>query len=319
MRRCEGWSETGPATHDLSQRPTSTDSPVSRALRRCRAGAASDRARGSAASSCRRTAACRPAARPVEVASVSTAARVRRPCPPREQPRARQHLVEHDAERPDVGALVDGFAARLLGRHVARRCRESRPCWVAAGDSVGELREAAAPVACTGAERLGQPEIQHLHRAVVATLMLAGLRSRWTMPCSCAASSASAICRAMRQRLVDRDRRRRSRRSARVGPSTSSITSARACVRRRLLDAVDLRDVRMVERRQRLRFALEATQSFRIGGEGLRQNLQRDVTIEPGVASPIDLAHSAGAERCRRSRRGRCGTRRPTACADRIA
>ncbi len=29
------------------------------------------------------------------------------------------------------------------------------------------------------------------------TLMLAGLRSRWMMPCSCAASSASAICRAI--------------------------------------------------------------------------------------------------------------------------
>ena len=26
------------------------------------------------------------------------------------------------------------------------------------------------------------------------TLMFAGFRSRWTMPCSCAASSASAIC-----------------------------------------------------------------------------------------------------------------------------
>ena len=29
------------------------------------------------------------------------------------------------------------------------------------------------------------------------TLMFAGLRSRWMIPCSCAASSASAICFAM--------------------------------------------------------------------------------------------------------------------------
>ena len=28
----------------------------------------------------------------------------------------------------------------------------------------------------------------------VATLMFAGFRSRWMIPCSCAASSASAIC-----------------------------------------------------------------------------------------------------------------------------
>ena len=38
------------------------------------------------------------------------------------------------------------------------------------------------------------------------TLMFAGFRSRWMMPCSCAASSASAICFAIGKRLVDRHR-----------------------------------------------------------------------------------------------------------------
>ena len=37
-----------------------------------------------------------------------------------EQALAGEHLEQHDAERPDVGALVDGPAARLLGRHVGR-------------------------------------------------------------------------------------------------------------------------------------------------------------------------------------------------------
>ena len=32
-----------------------------------------------------------------------------------------QHLEQHDAERPDVGAAIDGLAARLLGRHVRGR------------------------------------------------------------------------------------------------------------------------------------------------------------------------------------------------------
>ena len=57
------------------------------------------------------------------------------------------------------------------------------------------------------------------------TLMLAGFRSRWMTPCSCAASRASAICLAMGNAsstgigpcFI---------RSASVGPSTSSRTSA---------------------------------------------------------------------------------------------
>ena len=70
--------------------------------------------------------------------------------------------------------------------------------------------------------RLGQTEVQHLHRAVGATLMLAGFRSRWTMPFSCAASSASAICRAIAQRLVERNAAPRDPIRERR-PSTSSM------------------------------------------------------------------------------------------------
>jgi hypothetical protein len=38
-----------------------------------------------------------------------------------ERPMARDHLVDDDAERPDVRALVHGEAARLLRRHVGGR------------------------------------------------------------------------------------------------------------------------------------------------------------------------------------------------------
>ena len=57
-------------------------------------------------------------------------------------------------------------------------------------------------------------------------LMLAGLRSLWTMPLSCAASSASAICRAM-ARLSGTGIGPSAMRWASVGPSTSSSTRAR--------------------------------------------------------------------------------------------
>ena len=58
------------------------------------------------------------------------------------------------------------------------------------------------------------------------TLMFAGFKSRWMMPCSCAASSASAICFAMGSASAT-GIAPRAMRWARSSPSTSSITSAR--------------------------------------------------------------------------------------------
>ena len=96
-------------------------------------------------------------------------------------------------------------------------------------------------------------------------------------PCSCAASSASAICRA-------------------IGSASSSGIGPRAirCDEILALDqfhhqrtdtigffeTVDVGDVRMIERRERLRFAREPRQAIGIAGEGVRQDLERDVAIE---------------------------------------
>ncbi len=63
-----------------------------------------------------------------------------------------------------------------------------------------------------------------------------------------------------------------------------------------IFESVNLRDVRMVERREHLRFALEAREPVRVLCERSRQHLQRDVAVEPGVAGTIDLAHSAFAQ-----------------------
>ena len=65
----------------------------------------------------------------------------------------------------------------------------------------------------------------------------------------------------------------------------------------RLLEAVYLRDVRVVERCQHLRFTLEPRQAVAIVGEMIRQDLDRDVALQPAVAGPVDLAHAAGAKR----------------------
>ena len=55
-------------------------------------------------------------------------------------------------------------------------------------------------------------------------------------------------------------------------------------------------DVGMVERGERLRFALEAHQPIGIGPQTLGQDLQRDVAIELGIARAIHLAHAAFAD-----------------------
>ena len=69
--------------------------------------------------------------------------------------------------------------------------------------------------------------------------MFAGFRSRWMMPCSCAASSASAICRAIGSASSSGNRRRARCARRASSPSTSSITSA--CMPSALFEAVDAR------------------------------------------------------------------------------
>ena len=125
------------------------------------------------------------------------------------------------------------------------------------------------------------------------TLMFAGFRSRWMMPCSCAASSASAIWRAI------------------GSASSSGIGAARDPIGQRLafdqfehervgltavLETVDRGNVRMIERRQHLRLALEARDAIGIERERVGDDLQRDVATELRIARAIDLAHAAGAE-----------------------
>jgi hypothetical protein len=48
-------------------------------------------------------------------------------------------------------------------------------------------------------------------------------------------------------------------------------------------------DVRVIQRRQRLGFALETGDTFRISGEGRRQDFDGDVAIQLGIASLVDL------------------------------
>ena len=58
-----------------------------------------------------------------------------------------------------------------------------------------------------------------------------------------------------------------------------------------------MRDVRVIQRGEHLRLALEAREAIGVGGERVGEDLQRDVATELRVARAIDLAHAAGADR----------------------
>ena len=64
----------------------------------------------------------------------------------------------------------------------------------------------------------------------------------------------------------------------------------------RLFEAVNMRDVGMIEGGECFRFALEPREPFGVARESGRQNLQRNVAIQLRVAGAIHLAHAAGAD-----------------------
>jgi hypothetical protein len=62
------------------------------------------------------------------------------------------------------------------------------------------------------------------------------------------------------------------------------------------LQPVDLRNVRMVQRREDLSLALESREPVGVVGERRGENFQRDVAVERRIPRAIDLAHAACAE-----------------------
>ena len=103
------------------------------------------------------------------------------------------------------------------------------PDCVTTGDATvgsSDMPGAVDPLVTPASASLARPKSSTFTVPSVRSFTLAGLRSRCTMPCACAASSASAICRAMGS-ASSSGTGPCAIRSASVGPSTSSITSAR--------------------------------------------------------------------------------------------
>ena len=64
----------------------------------------------------------------------------------------------------------------------------------------------------------------------------------------------------------------------------------------RTLEAIDRRDIRMVEGREHLGFTLKARQAIRIASHRGGQHFERHRPLQGAVGRAIDLAHAAGAD-----------------------
>ena len=109
------------------------------------------------------------------------------------------------------------------------------------------------------------------------------------IPCSCAASSASAICFAM----GNASSRGIARGNALAQRGTLDHFEDEGGDSVRFFEAVDSADVGMIQRRERSRFPLKPCQAIRVAGKGVGEDLQRDVAPELRVPGATHLAHSA--------------------------
>ena len=147
---------------------------------------------------------------------------------------------------------------------------------------------------CQTFHRLRQAEVQHLHRAVGPKLDVCGFEIAVNDPVLVRGLQGVGDLPCDGQRLVQRDR-------AAAQPLRQILTfdelHDEGVHAVRILEAVNVRDVRMVEGGEYLRLALKACEPVGVVRKQIRKDFDRDVAIELRVACAIDLAHSACADR----------------------
>ena len=194
----------------------------SAAHRRCRAAAVADPSAGSGSTPAGKTEAASRAASSNRAHPGSTRERVRqRFCSERGD--AGQGFVQAASIRPDVRPFVDRVTSRLLWAHVCGgaeddpqlRERRTGHCW----------RQRHAGRRHIADHGFRQPEVEHLHRAVIPYLDVRRLQIAMDDSLFVRGLERLGDLLRNRQRLVDRDRTL-SDAVGKSGPSTSSITRA---------------------------------------------------------------------------------------------
>ena len=144
-----------------------------------------------------------------------------------------------------------------------------------------------------GFQRLAQPEVQHLDGPVALHLDVGGLQVAMDDAGLVRRFQSVRELRGDGEHLVGRHRSPGDARFQRRTLDQLQHQRPHAAV---FLDAVDLCDVRVVERGQQLGLPLEPGQPIGIGGEDVPEQLEGDVAVQPRVAGAIHFAHPARAE-----------------------
>ena len=96
--------------------------------------------------------------------------------------RPRQHLEQHGAECPDVGAAIDRPSPAPAPAPCRRRCRESFPSLSRGRSASANSMRGRARRARIGSIAFARPKSRTFTTPSGRILMFAGLRSRWMMP-----------------------------------------------------------------------------------------------------------------------------------------
>ena len=220
------------------------------------------------------------------------------------------------ARGPRRGYRTGSLRQTAAGRRASRRARTRTPrCPSAcrpparapAPDSCRRQSRRSRPAGCRRPTRWPLASCRAMHprpqpspdrsrelsrRRSGVILMLAGFRSRWTMPFSWAASSASVSCRAMASASASRSGPPRKALGERLALDQLEDQRAHAVG---VFQSIDRADVPMVEGRQHTSLALEPRDPIRVAGQTAGQDLEGDVAAQLHVPRAVDLSHSAHA------------------------
>ena len=208
-----------------------------------------------------------------------------------ERAAAGEHLVEHDAEREDVGAVIDGLAAHLLGRHVAHRAEHR-----ARARQRTRMGEQGRLGLNRGARlgQLGEAEVEDLDAAVARDEDVVRLQVAVDDALLVRGGQAPGDLAGVVDGLPMRQRRGADARAQRIALEQLGDDVGRAVVG---ADVVHAEDVGVIERADRARLLLEAAEAIRVRGKRGGQHLDRHLAAEARVTGAVDLAHAARPDR----------------------